>query len=263
VQVQEVLVADSGSSGMAKSGLTTSNRSVVTDADRSLMLKVDKDALAVYAHENQMTPEQAYNDLLKRYQNLMDESVDQALKGQGFQNGAADMDYKSYAGIGSQSGPADSYPANYTAARTEMGATNIRSYNPDGSLARSSDTSGRAFLDEMGLEQQKHTGVLPADPAGKIDAAELKNIAGQQLNSAGSHADVKSVAKALDRGNYVAGRQHIITDPNLSQAAREIARNPQELNAILNKFGFSPEEFVKGAREQVELIHNGIRGGTP
>jgi hypothetical protein len=263
VQVQKVLVADSGSSGMAKSGLINSNRSLVTDADRSLMLKVDKDALAVYAHENQMTPDQAYKDLLNRYQNLMDDGVDRALKEQGFQNGAADVDYKSYAGIGSKSGPADAYPANYTAARTEMGITNVRSYNPNGDLTSANDTTGRAFLDELGLEQQKHTGILPSDPAGKIDAGELKNIAGQQLNSAMNHEDVKSVAKALVRDNYVAGRQKILTDPTISQAAREIINNPQDMNSILNKYGIKADEFINKAREQVQTINQGLQGGAP
>ncbi|MHC1781828.1 MAG: hypothetical protein AB9891_03510 [Anaerolineaceae bacterium] len=263
VQIQKVLVADSGSSGMAKSGLINSNRSLVTDADRSLMLKVDKDALAVYAHENQMTPDQAYKDLLNRYQNLMDDGVDQALKDQGFQNGAADVDYKSYAGIGTKAGPADAYPTNYTAARTEMGTTNVRSYSPNGDLTSANDTSGRAFLDELGLEQQKHTGVLPSDPAGKIDAGELKNIAGQQLNSAMNHEDVKSVAKALIRDNYVAGRQKILTDPTISQAAREIVNNPQDMNTILNKYGIKADEFINKAREQVQTINQGLQGGTP
>lgn len=263
VQVQKVLVADSGSSGLTNRALIDSNRSLVTDADRSIMLKVDKDALAVYAHENQMTPQQAYDDLVKRYQNMMDDGVDRALKSQGFENGVSDVDYKTYGGIGSKSGPADSYPANYTAARTEMGTTNVRSYGVNGDLTGAHDTSGRAFLDELGLEQQKHTGILPADPAGKIDAGELKNIAGQQLNSAMNHNDVKSVAKALDRGNYVAGRQQILTDPTLSQAAKDIVRNPQEMNTILNNSGLNPDEFISGAREQIKTIVNGLPGETP
>jgi hypothetical protein len=258
VRIDRVGIADSGSSGIS----TGANRSLMTDADRSVGLSIDRDSLAVYAHENQMTPQQACDSLSQRYKNLMDNSVDQSLKDQGFVNGAKDVDYKTYAGIGSHSGQADSYPSNSTAARTEMGTAQVRTYTPNGDLNGAHGTSGRSFLDDLGLEQQKHTGILPPDPAGKINAGELRAVADQQLKSATEHGDVKFIAKALHRGNYVAGRARIGTDPTLGQAAKGIVRNPQQMNDVLKKFGLSNDDFISGAREQIETITKGIQGGT-
>jgi hypothetical protein len=259
VQIDRVGIADSGSSGIT----TGVNRSLMSDADRSVMLGIDKDSLAVYAHENQMTPQQGYDALMQRYKNLMDESVDRSLKSQGFQNGAQDVDYKTYAGISGKSGPVDTYPSNYTAARTAMGKASVRTYNPNGDLTGAHGTSGRSFLDELNLEQQKHTGILPEDPAGKIDAGELRKIADQQMQSATSHNDLKSIAKAGDRIGLPAARLGIVTDPTLSQAAKEIVRNPQQMNDVLKKFGLSLDEFISGTRDQIQAINQGIQGGVP
>jgi len=79
VRIKEVLVGDSGSS--AKPGGPP--RSVKTDADRTLVPVFDEDTMKKYAHRENMSVEQAHDQLCQKFETLHTKEVGHQLKNKG------------------------------------------------------------------------------------------------------------------------------------------------------------------------------------
>jgi hypothetical protein len=81
----------------------------------------------------------------------------------------------------------------------------------------------------------------------------MSGLLKQQAQAAAKYSDAKSLAKAVERSNYVARRLRLGTDPRLSKIARQISDKPQNMNTILQQNGISEAEFVKQSKR---LINN-------
>lgn len=246
VKVKEVLVGDSGSS--AKGGV----RSVVTDNDRTVISNFDQASLQQYAEKNGLTLAEAQKQLSKELADSVEDQVSKELADT-LGTTADDVDFKVYNGIGSSAGPADSYPRGFTQARQAIsGKTTV--FRPGKSPYT---TSGEALTDAHALQQAQLTGQMPADPL-RIPNNELKGLLSQQVKSANSHSDVKSLAKAFNRTDYVAQRSRAQLDPTLREISRQISKNPQEMNNILQKYGMSADEYVNSCRDVINQFANAV-----
>ena len=133
VKVDETLLGDSGSSSRR-----LGSRSVKTDADRTLVNRFNDADVAKYAKDNNITLQDAYDDLSKKFSNMHQNNVDECLKSSGLN--ANDVDYKSYDRIGAGAGQADSYPEGFTNARQAQGRTTVYQADGDGNYMRSYET---------------------------------------------------------------------------------------------------------------------------
>ena len=80
----------------------------------------------------------------------------------------------------------------------------------------------------------------------------LPKLLEQQKMSAASHTDAKSLAKAVTRSDYVAGRTgQPLGNPDLVDIAGKIAANPQGQQAILQSHGLTESQFVSSARDML------------
>ena len=242
VKVDELLVGDSGSSSRS-----LGPRSVRTDADRTLVSKFNQTDLQNYANRNNVSVDQAYDDLSRKYTGMQQSNIDEALpKGLN----ASDVDCKCYDRIGAGAGQSDCYPEGFTNARQAQGRTTVYQADADGNLARSYQTSGQATVDQNQLMKAQFGGEMSPDPT-RIGADELPKLLDNQRASIANHSDAKSVAKAVGRADYVAGRVGQPLDPDVTNIAKQITGNPQGQQGILQNNGFTEEQFVNRARSML------------
>jgi hypothetical protein len=245
VHLKEVLVGDSGSSAAGRAG------SVVTDADRTVMGVFDPGDLAEYAAKNGISKAEAATRLNQQLTQEFEKRVSGQLASKGVT--AEDVGFKGYAGFGSKAGPADSYAAGFTRTRQAVqGETLV--VRPDGTTYR----AGRdAILDAEGLSARATGAPMPpAQPS--VPLSEFTQLGGQQIKALVEHADPKSVAKAMDRVAYLAGRSGVPVDATAAAAAREIARNPQQIARTLERFGLTEEAFRQRSMAAADKLLAGI-----
>lgn len=273
---RQVLVGDSGSVGTA--------RSVVTDADRTVVTVFDDADIDLYISRNGGSPAEAAEALQEQFKVFHERNVELALndptdpavvlareKGLKLSEAvdqltstgrddpvaaaarltAKQMDTASYAGFGSTT-KADAYPAGFTRSRMEVQGSSTVYTVDDGGGVTSYDTSGQAIIDQHELERLRHTGeLLDIDPT-KIPASELEPLLKQQIDAIGKYDDAKSVSKAVDRVQYIAGRvDKPMYDSAVVDAAIAIRANPRATAEVLSELGMSEAEFVAQAKNVV------------
>ena len=244
VKVDEVLVGDSGSSSRS-----LGTRSVKTDADRTLVPKFDDETLKMYANRTNQTVDEAYDDLARKFTDTHGGAVDDCLKQKGVT--ATDVDYKSYDRIGPGAGQTDSYPEGFTNARQAQGRTTVHKVDKAGNYEGSYQTSGQTTVDQNQLMKDQFGGKMSPDPT-RISPKEMSPLLDQQKASALSHSDPKSLAKAVNRSNYVAGKVgQPLGNPDLVDIAGKIGKNPQQMNSILKHHGLSEGQFVGQAKDML------------
>jgi hypothetical protein len=241
VKPDEIMVGNSGSTGQY--------RSVKTDADRTIVATFSDDAVRAHANANNMSMGEAAADLQNKFTNMHAQNVDASL--QRMDLSAADMDTGSYSGFGSGAGPADSYPMGYTQSRQAIqGEAEVFRLNPDGSVSNYK-TSGQSILDQNALNTSRYGGDLPTDPT-RIDIGEMKPLMEQQQTAIGKYTDPKSLAKAVDRAHYAAGRiGQPMPDPNVVEASRLIRARPQDTQQILQDYGYTADSFAQAAKDMM------------
>jgi hypothetical protein len=292
VKPKEVMVGNSGSVGP--------HRSVLTDADRTVVATFGDEALTAHARANNQyrfdvapdgaaaaTPDTAWaardlqgkltslhskhvelnlngaDDFVTQHARKTGKTLGEAFKdleakgfdvdaGSGTRLNAADMDTASYSGFGSGAGPADSYPSGFTQARQAIqGETEVFRVQADGTVAKPYKTSGQAIIDQNALNVRPASGSLPADPT-RISVGEMKPLLDQQRTAVGNYTDPKSIAKAIDRANYVAGRTNApLPNQNLVDASIQIRANPTATNRILANHGLNEQQFVNATKDMM------------
>jgi hypothetical protein len=251
VNIKKIYIGDSGSS--AKGG----PRSVLTDFDRTGVPEFEPKSLQDYAAKNGISPAEAERQLKKEFCDTHFNEVDQSLKDSGMPGGAADVDYKTYDGIGSNAGNSDAYSYGFTSQRQSLGGK-TKVYVPDGKGGvKTYETSGEALVDADGLQKAHIEGALP-DAPNRVVPDELPSVISQQAKSASKHSDVKSLAKGIKRTD-AASRPLNIQNPDLdelSDIAHQINAKPQEVNSILEGYGTTAEEFVEQSREVINQVND-------
>jgi hypothetical protein len=76
-----------------------------------------------------------------------------------------------------------------------------------------------------------------------VPLSEFPQLGEKQIESLVAHTDPKSVAKAMDRVSYLAGRTGIPVDSTVAEAATAIRAEPQRVAEILKSYGLTPDEF--------------------
>jgi hypothetical protein len=230
VRLKEVLVSDSGSSAAGKVG------SLVTDADRTVVGVFHPEDVAAYAKQHGISQAEAASALNRELTSAVDEKVAEQLGRQGLT--PTDVGYKGYSGFGEAAGPGDSWAAQATRTRQAVqGNTTV--VRPDGTTYRAGKD---AILDAEGLAARAHGGTMPpAQPT--VPFSEFEQLGGRQVESLVAHADPKSVAKAMDRVSYLAGRTGIPVDSTVAEAAKAMRAEPQSVGEILQSFGLTTDEF--------------------
>jgi hypothetical protein len=110
---------------------------------------------------------------------------------------------------------------------------------PDGTTYRAGKD---AILDAEGLAARAQGGTMPpVQPT--VPFSEFEQLGGQQVKSLAAHTDPKTVAKAMDRVTYLAGRTGIPVDSTVAEAAKAMRAEPQSIGQILQSFGLTPDEF--------------------
>jgi hypothetical protein len=240
VRLQEVLIGDSGSSAAGKVG------SLVTDADRTIVGVFHPEDVAAYAKQHGISQAEAASALNRELTSAVDEKVTEQLGRLGLKPGEQlgqgltpkDVGYTSYSGFGAKAGPGDSYAAGYTRARQAVQGDTLV-VRPDGTPYRAGKD---AILDAEGLAANATgTPMPPAQPT--VPFSEFTQLGGKQVESLVAHTDPKSVAKAVDRVTYLAGRTGIPVDATVAEAAKAMRAQPQSVGAILESYGLTPEEF--------------------
>lgn len=282
VKINEVLVGDSGSSARAGGA----PRSVKTDADRTLVPDFDEDTVKKYAHKENISVEEAHDRLCQKFQETHTKEINSQLNKRGLN--LEDVDYKNYDRIApktttpdlwddkaralktpGQLPKDDIYTSGYTNARQSVqGQATSYKVDPSDGTVRTYKASGDTLLDQNQLLKAKYEGadISGLDPQ-KIDVKEMGPILKQQKNAALDASDPKSLAKAVNRSDYVEQRltsfEHHkgVTsplkgslDPKLKQISKEMVNNPQDMQGVLNKHGLSSEQFVKMAKDGIESL---------
>lgn len=246
VKIKEVLVGDSGSSARG------AVRSVITDADRTVVAVFDDASLQAYAKARGVSTDQAYRELTRELAEAQTRNVDQALRNVGLT--ADDVGYATYGGMGKGAGPADSYPAGFTRARQSVqGQTTV--YRPDaGGAYKGIKTSGQTLVDQEVMNLTRYQGGQVADAAvyTAIPTSELQSIVGKQVEAAGKAASPKDAAKAMMRTQYAASRMGETLDPALVEVAQQLSRDPQSTSAVLSNAGMSGQEFVSRTTQSIK-----------
>jgi hypothetical protein len=77
----------------------------------------------------------------------------------------------------------------------------------------------------------------------------MDNLLSNQLSAIGGYDDIKSVAKAVDRMEYIATRTgRPLADRALVDAAMEIRANPRATADVLSELNMSHDEFVDACK---------------
>jgi len=249
VKIKEVLVGDSGSSAKGKGP-----RSVYTDADRTTLVVFEDESLKKYAHKNNMSVDEAYENLSQDYAKYHEDHVGSQLKTKGLTT--KDVDFGTYDRImkGHSGGPADTYPTGFTSARQSIsGTTTVYKTDDLGNVKMTYKTSGDALVDQNVLMKTDYGTKGVVDDPLKISNKELKPIFEQQKMAMNKYTDPKSIAKGLNRANYCTTRcGQSIPDPKLMNVATEIAKNPQKMNEILQSNGYSINSFVDQSKNMMK-----------
>ena len=241
VRVKEVLLGDSGSSAKGTA------RSILTDYDRTVIASFDDKAVDAYAKKLGVSTNEARQRLGEKFMETHKAAVGDSVK-RNLGVDLPDVDYAAYNGIGAGAGPADSYPLGFTNARQSVSGTGTRTYRAANGQIRTTTVSGDAIVDANALKSAKMGGEMVPDPT-RIGADEMSGLLKQQAQAAAKYSDAKSLAKAVERSNYVARRLRLGTDPRLSKIARQISDKPQNMNTILQQNGISEAEFVKQTKQ--------------
>lgn len=244
VRVNDVMVGDSGSSA---AGPPTRLK---TDADRTLVPRFNEYDLDRYAHKNNMSTEQAYDELCQKFKDSHEANVSSELQNRGFGNtgnlnpehAADNVGYGSYDRIGGGSGKSDSYAEGFTNARQAgQGKGTCYTADADGNVAGSHSVSGQTVVDQNQLNKWKYDPdyKIPDDPT-RIPPSEIPSVLNQQNKSIASHPDDPlTIAKAVGRTEKIAATAgESLGDPRLTQTAREIYENPGRMNEILKQNGY-------------------------
>lgn len=251
VGVKEVLIGDAGSSARRAA------RSVLTDADRTVVGVFDGDDVARHAATRGITRSEAIAELNGQLTQIYKKQVDAALATHGLTGN--DVGLEAYSGYGG-TGPVDSYPSGFAETTQATGGRAI-AYRPGGQVHA---VAGEAVVDQWRLGV--HDAGAPATLGNpKIPVTEYAGIAEQQViaaEKAVQMADVKTAAKALDRLGYVAERTSARGGPGIDRSlldlARSIRRDPQAMNEILSRSGLSDEQFAAMVLEQTRQYHEAI-----
>ena len=256
VQIQEVLVGDSGSSSQLGKA-----RSILTDADRTTVPTFNKASLDAYADKMKISTQEAHDRLSKLYADTMEDKVGQALEGRGLSKQA--VDYKTYNRIGSTSGQADAYPSGLTSIRQSIGQTTRYGVVDGAGNVAVSKTSGQALLDQEAINRAAVSGRSSAidEVIAKSTSQEYPGIIKQQVMAVTDHTDPKSVAKALERTQRVAERLGTSVDPEIISIAEKIKRAPQQTSNILAEAGMTAEEFHARGFAAIKGFSGTIAGG--
>jgi hypothetical protein len=145
------------------------------------------------------------------------------------------------------------------------------------------DISGRAVVDQHGLNVYNITNELPPNPD-KFSPDEFHIFSQRQLEAAGEHADIKSVAKAFSRESDMAtslknmsgqsGKQayaDLLTEAGLpakppelnetlSEISRQLKEKPSKTVAILRQNKLTPTDYRNQALAELKRYHLGIGG---
>ena len=281
IKPTQVLVGNSGSVGPG--------RSVLTDADSTLVVVFDDDQLDAWRHTNQIydgdtfrTPTrlEAQETLQQQFTQMHQDRVGNALNsstGSTVRLSPDDMDTSSYSGFGSMSGPNDDiYPIGYTTSRQSVqGSTDVYRIDKTGEVS-SYSTSGQAIIDQNEITRNRlgnadlcdlttRRNMTPdqmqeldtylsnrfSDPT-RIDASEMTPLLEQQVHAVEQYDDVKSISKAVDRTSYVSSRTgRPLSNDELVQAAVKIRTNPTSTSAVLRDLGMSEQQFTDVCRQMV------------
>jgi hypothetical protein len=192
--------------------------------------------VAEFAKKNGISPKEAVTQLNQRLTAEVDKKVADQLGTRALT--PKDVGYTGYSGFGAKAGPADSYAAGFTRARQAIQGDTLV-VRPDGTMYRAGKD---AILDADGL-MARATGMPmpPAQPT--VPFSEFTQLGGKQVESLVAHTDPKSVAKAIDRVSYLAGRTGIPVDSTVAAAAKAMRAEPQRVGEILQSYGLTPEEF--------------------
>ncbi len=207
---REVMMGNSGSVG--------AGRSVLTDADRTIVASFSRDQLTSARRagesltDTQRRLQGRLTQLHERAAELaMNSPTDPAVilarrDGISLSEAAArlgdaddpaaaamrltakDVDMQSYNGFGSGAGQADAYPGGYTLSRqSTQGGTEVFTFGNEAGDARSYTTSGQAIIDRNELNRMDlanwEGGVLPTDAGRAADMANLTRISDAEMGS--------------------------------------------------------------------------------
>ncbi len=255
IRPQEVLVGNSGSVG--------AGRSVVTDADRTISTSFSETDIDrwIISRGGGMTHTQAARRMRAEFAGLHEANVANNLNPSGTVNpvGKADMDVSSYGGFAGSASHDDIYPTGYTQSRMAIqGGTEVYTVSPHTGQATVHSTSGQAIIDHNMLEEVRFTGKeipmadgWPLDPT-RIPETELAPLLREQQKAIAKYTDVKSVAKALDRAEYIATRsRQPMGDQTLVDAAVRIRSDPLQTAAVLKELNMTEAQFVAASRDMM------------
>ena len=277
VKVEQSIIADSGSS--ARQG---ANPKAYTDFDRTHVTRFKQDDLEQYALDHSLSVEEANQKLQNLYGNQLTDNLDTRLRDAGFSQGKKDVNYNTYHGIGTDSGPVDAYGAGWTGQRTKLqGTANEYNTNAAGNIRSVRQITGTAVVDQHGLNVAQVTHELPPNPD-KFSPGEFQLFSKQQVEAVNGHLDVKSVAKAMGRESDLATRvssmsgndayraqlrsagipeETPVLSERLTGIAKEINARPSQADAILAQNHLTPTQFQNQVSAEIERYHTGI-GGT-
>ncbi len=255
IRPTEVLVGNSGSVGVA--------RSVVTDADRTLSTSFSETDIDrwIISRGGGMNRTDAAKQMREEFTRLHQANVVNNLNPTGTVHpvSGADMDVSSYGGFAGGSSHTDMYPTGYTQSRMSLqGSTDVYAVSPTTGQVRMHSTSGQAIVDHNMLEEVRFTGKeiprvdgWPIDPT-RIPDTELGHLLEQQRKAIAKYTDVKSVAKALDRADYIATRsRQPMGDQTLVDAAVRIRSDPLQTAAVLKELHMTEAQFVDASRKMM------------
>lgn len=240
VKVKEVLVGDSGSSAQG------APKRFKTDSDRTVITQFEDASVGDCAKKRGISKGKAFDELSKKYADLHQEKVGDALQRRGLTT--SDVDYKTYDRIGGGSGQCDSYAENYTNCRTAgQGSGEKYGVKADGAARDPVKVSGQTIVDQNQLNKAKYDRLykFPQDPT-KIPPREIPSVLEQQTDSLGKHPnDPLTVAKVVGRTEKMANVVgESLGDQRLTKAAKEIYDNvdahgnPVTMDQVLKKYGY-------------------------
>ncbi len=252
VGLDEILVGDSGSTAKGPTSR------LKTDADRTLVPKFNDKDLSDYAKMRGISKGDAYDELAKDFKKVHDSNVDDFLQDRGLTKD--DIGYSSYDRIGGKSGNADSYPQDYTNARTSVqGEADVYKVSRDNSVRDPYRTSGQTMVDQNNLNKYNASGKSAADfddfarDPTYIRKSEVPDLVNQQAQAVEGKTDPDKVAKALSRTAKAAAINGDSLPNSKAVGMAEYIRNNPGASAaqVEDKFGMSMNDFVEQGKQQI------------